>query len=111
MTMDILQPDIAESNVESGDSSEPPLAIVYKSPQTHLHTGSFFLHSSVCNVFRRFFTTFINLKRKMYISPKQEDCDTFSFLIHTVDTHLLEPIATWQTRFELLSACQVSFLI
>lgn len=45
MTMDILQQDIAESNVESGDSSEPPLAIVYKSPQTHLHTGSFFLHS------------------------------------------------------------------
>ncbi|XP_053409232.1 uncharacterized protein LOC123561373 isoform X4 [Mercenaria mercenaria] len=39
MTMDILQPDIAESNTETGDGGEAPLAINYKSPMTYLHTA------------------------------------------------------------------------
>jgi hypothetical protein len=43
MTMDILNPDVAETNTESGgDGGEAPLAINYKSPQTYLHTGGYF---------------------------------------------------------------------
>jgi len=39
VTMDIMQPDMTDATTDSGEGSEPPLAINYKSPQTYLHTG------------------------------------------------------------------------
>ena len=41
VTMDVTQPDMSEAGTEAGETtSEPPLAIQYKSPITFLHTGT-----------------------------------------------------------------------